>query len=361
MNIEEVSIDTHKYYLDVVKIIAILLVIFNHTGSRGYVLFTEYHDVSQWKYYFYMLFGIFAKMGVPLFIMCSGVVLLGKKENIKSVIKNRFFKYLIALIIFSAINYMYQFYCMHTIDRLSIKDFMITIYTSKMATAYWYLYAYLAYILVIPFLRLLNENMKQNHYEYLILLVFALRIWGSIQLLLWGGNIVLNSSFSFYITSDFFFFPLVGYYLDQYKLGKKRSSIKIRMLIVSLLAVALSCISVNRWCEVLGEWKEGTCQNFLNSFPFIFAICLFWYIKDIFDRNNCPIKVKKSIRLLGEGTFGVFLFEGICRNITDFVYTELYNNIGSMTASILWVLAAFTLGEIITYIIKKVPIINRFI
>ena len=52
--------------------------------------------------------------------------------------------------------------------------------------------------------------------------------------------------------------------------------------------------------------------------------------------------------------------EGICRNITDFVYTKLYNNIGSMTASILWVLAAFTLGEIITYIIKKVPIINKF-
>ena len=71
MNIEEVSIDTHKYYLDVVKIIAILLVIFNHTGSRGYVLFTEYHDVSQWKYYFYMLFGIFAKMGGKPSIMST--------------------------------------------------------------------------------------------------------------------------------------------------------------------------------------------------------------------------------------------------------------------------------------------------
>jgi surface polysaccharide O-acyltransferase-like enzyme len=63
------------------------------------VLFT----VSQSSpfFAFYLFNAIFIKMGVPLFFMASGALLLGKEESIKKVIKSRFLRYLTVLIIAS--------------------------------------------------------------------------------------------------------------------------------------------------------------------------------------------------------------------------------------------------------------------
>ena len=70
-----------KSYLDVLRNIAIFMVLFNHTGSKGFAIFTTVapQSVSYWIY----LFGaIFIKIAVPIFFMISGALLLERENEV---------------------------------------------------------------------------------------------------------------------------------------------------------------------------------------------------------------------------------------------------------------------------------------
>lgn len=62
-------------HLDILRLIAIFLVLFNHTWTRGFSLWTISHN-SGVLYWLYMFLSITDKIGVPLFLMISGALLL---------------------------------------------------------------------------------------------------------------------------------------------------------------------------------------------------------------------------------------------------------------------------------------------
>lgn len=65
-------------HLDLLRLMAILFVIFNHTSDRGYFLFAD--SVGSWLYFPYMASSVLCKVAVPIFFMISGALLL-PKEN----------------------------------------------------------------------------------------------------------------------------------------------------------------------------------------------------------------------------------------------------------------------------------------
>lgn len=90
------KVQERKVYIDFLKILAIYMVLFNHTNTDGFVLFTIARTSKL--YPLYLFNAIFIKMAVPLFLMTSGALLLGKKESNMDVLTKRFFKYMIVLI-----------------------------------------------------------------------------------------------------------------------------------------------------------------------------------------------------------------------------------------------------------------------
>ena len=66
-------------YLDFIRILAIYMVLFNHTRTSGFVLFTVRR--GSFFYPFYLFNAILIKSAVPLFFMVSGALLLGKEES----------------------------------------------------------------------------------------------------------------------------------------------------------------------------------------------------------------------------------------------------------------------------------------
>lgn len=73
-----------KAYIDFVKIIAIFLVLLNHTDNRGFLIASQRVDSAF--YPFYLCNAVLIKVAVPLFFMASGALLLAKEETIKSIL-----------------------------------------------------------------------------------------------------------------------------------------------------------------------------------------------------------------------------------------------------------------------------------
>ena len=156
-----------KTHLDILRMIAIWMVVYAHTWKMGYTLFTEKLD-SRF-FWIYISFSILIRSALPIFWMISGALLLGKEETLKEVFKKRIVKFIVILISFSIMQYFYLFFKQEVVN-ISIGNFLEKFYSDCMAIAYWYLYAYLGFLLMLPFIRKIAKGMQNVEYVYLFVL-----------------------------------------------------------------------------------------------------------------------------------------------------------------------------------------------
>ena len=71
---------------EVLRLIAIFGVVFNHSQERGFELYMV-QNVSPVNYCASLLLGILCKISVPLFFMVSGGLLLHREEPLSAVLK----------------------------------------------------------------------------------------------------------------------------------------------------------------------------------------------------------------------------------------------------------------------------------
>lgn len=148
-------------HLDMLRILAIFLVVFNHTGDRGFMLFAA--QTQSVLYFPYMLCSIFCKIAVPLFFMISGALLLKKTETLKQLFSKRILRMTVVLLLVSVPYYFW----LHRTQGIGVADFFTYIYGNSATTSLWYLYSYIALLLLLPFLRCMVQTMKRQDYVYL--------------------------------------------------------------------------------------------------------------------------------------------------------------------------------------------------
>ena len=83
-----------KYYLEAVRITAVLLVMYNH--SAPFMSFATQHGV-QYAVSFFL--SLVCKAAVPLFYMVSGALLLGKNESFGELARKRILRIVAVIVI----------------------------------------------------------------------------------------------------------------------------------------------------------------------------------------------------------------------------------------------------------------------
>ena len=90
-------------YLDALKTLAILFVLYNHTKIYGYDLYTV--TDSRLDYWLSIACDVLCKTGVPLFLMASGALLLEKEESLPELFRKRILRYGITFAVFVFFQY----------------------------------------------------------------------------------------------------------------------------------------------------------------------------------------------------------------------------------------------------------------
>lgn len=182
-----------KTYIDFVKIIAIFLVLLNHTGTRGFFIASQKQESVF--YPFYLCNAVIIKVAVPWFFMASGALLLTKEETIKDVLTKRFIKFLLSLIVFSGIVYLYNI-ASGEVQEWSIRSFATDLYTGKISGHFWYLYAYLAYILMLPLIRKFVKVLNWNDFKWILLTHLISQLMPLFTFLILKEEIVIQGGFN---------------------------------------------------------------------------------------------------------------------------------------------------------------------
>lgn len=208
-------------YLDCLRILAILMVLYNHQGT--YTYFMEIGKLNI-VYFISISFSILCKCGPPLFFMVSGALLLGKEEKYLYILRHRVLRIFIVMLIAAAWMSRSDF---------SIRNYLLNLF----ANSNWYLYAYLAYLFMLPFIRAMVAKLDKGMIWLLLLLSFSFSTITAVFHFL-----KISNSISIYLilfTSDWaskcwhIVFPIAGYYLantERWNLSEEEEKFKERYL-----------------------------------------------------------------------------------------------------------------------------------
>lgn len=343
-----------KTYVEILRIISILLVIFNHTLNYGYMHFTTY-EAGSVPYWFFMPFSVMTGINTPIFLMISGMLLLGKQEETFSyVLKKRIPKYLIALFLYSLFYYLCDI-------RFRLSDFSLTLfftglYSGTISEPAWFLYLYVAFLLLLPILRKVAKNMTGKEFLYIagIYLVFQ-TILPILQILIGGEQLTVSINIKpLPVLFMAFICPVTGYYL-----GVVLKEIKARQLLMFfflfVLSVLLTCFMTHYLITTTNKTDSVSIESIYETTRVFRAAFIFLLIRKLLERKEIPHGVNTLILLTGNSVFGIYLLEQFFRILLFSVYTDLSSVIPGFLAALVYVLSIF-ICSLITVLLFKLPL-----
>ncbi len=349
-----------KIHLELMRFIAILLVIFNHTGNAGYLYFTQ--ASAHVLYPLYFTLSVLCKIAVPLFWMVSGALLLDRDENIKYIFRHRFLRMAIVLAVFSFFYYLYSAKG-NSGFSFSPVYFAELLYSSDLAPAFWYLYAYLGMLIMLPLLRKIAKGLSNVEFMYFFGAMLLLRgILPVLEYALWHGEISINSSFvANFFSYDVVFF-LMGYFLEhRIPDDKLRPSAAWKLLLFGAVAIILMEGGTQLRLNDGGLMTDAQGEMFYAGLLFMPSAAVYYCSRLIFVNADENSAVSKAIVLLGSVSFGVMLLEHFIRSETGFVLDALRSVLPAFSSSIIWTLLVYLMGGIVIWLLKKIPFVSKYI
>lgn len=179
------------------RIFATFFVIFNHTGNKGFFLFSMYNKHSL-PFWIYLTLSIFCKFSVPIFFMITGSLMLNREpEPLSRLYRQRVLKILLVLVFWSFFYYLFLYGGIHD---CSLKKFLTQLYDSNWNPTYWYLYAYIPLLLSLPLLQKFAKSLSNKDYMY----IYILFTFFNMALPVFHNTFVLINAITIYVTCQYF-------------------------------------------------------------------------------------------------------------------------------------------------------------
>jgi len=350
--------------IELMRILAAFFVIFNHVGE-GFFLFAEY-DSNTLNFWLYLFLSIFCKFSVPLFFMISGALMLNSEtESYAKLWSKKVLRMVIILVVWSAVYYLPQ--ALKGKEDIGLQVFFRRLYTSYWQNAFWYIYAYIPFLISVPILQRIAKSLSNKEYVYIIVIVFVFTsLRPTVEYLLWQGQYSLYKQFNFdWMAAKIFFYPLIGYFL-QHRIqdfwdGKKLTA----LWVINILFIMIGSYLTYYKAQITGELSEGTSQTFHNTFVLINSATVFVTCQFLIKHVKFGKIIDSIILSLGEATFGIYLMHKLIMKLFEKlnVLTRIYETlqINDMLSAILYCTIIFAVGYCLTIICKKIPLIKQLV
>lgn len=336
--------------LDITRVIAILAVVMIHISAE----FVIPYDNTTAEFFWGNVFDSISRIGVPLFVMISGSLMLDEKRNItikKLLFKN--IKSIGCLLLFWSVLYCSIYDIIFPLingETLNLLNIIVSIIMGHYHM--WYLYMMIGLYLVTPFLR---EFIKKRN-KYLILLFvlvsiltqFSQPILNSLSLV-WGDIIYITKfieKFNLEFFSGYITYYILGWYLMNMPVKKKRL---FYFLGASSLVIIILYVLVTRdYSNIYSE---------MNILVLLYSIAVFIGLnceKDwtkIVDGN-----LKTIIVIMSKLSFGVYIIHPLFQTIVSriFTYTKL-----PLIYIFCYYVTVIVLSFGSSYIASKIPIVRK--
>ena len=343
---QETFNDKRRVYLDIIRIIAILMVLYNHTGAYLGV------DLSADFLMLRILLAFVCKFGAALFFMVSGELLLGKTESYLVIVKKRIIRILIVMVLFSIV------YALPDVSLPKIKS-------NLSGELNWYLFAYLGYLMMLPFLRRIAQNATETEMVFYIIIVSLMYGINAIQACtqILGG--VISGCPLFYGGGTHglwnIVYPLLGYFVYSIYNSQNRTRYGVALLFGSALSFIVHLILCINDLKI----NDGLSLEMIRQDLMVLPCVLFYIMIMKLPWKIHGVVLARFVYAISQCTFGVFLLE-TCSNlktlwipdVTDFC---MNHGFGSYPTAIIQIIITFIIDTLVVLGLRQIPGIKRLL
>lgn len=343
---ENIDNKENTEYISFLSVIAGIAVVFLHVNE----VFWEYSEDAYW-FFANIIENIFY-FAAPMFFMITGVTLLDyrKRYSTKEYFKKRFFKTVIPFIFWSILAILYGMFIRKSImfENLSVKAVICGIFDTKYISYFWFFPALFSVYLCIPLFSAIKEELKIKILKYCLItgFVFNICIPFALKILEWE----ISNSINVLVSTQYMFYAILGYLLHNEKIDKKLTIFIYIIAIISLLTNMFGTyILTSKYRHIINSFRGYT-----NLPCTVYSAGVFLFVKNILQGKNQLFY--KVIKKLKSYTYPICLIHGFVMDILKLIFKF---NIYSLLYRLLIPLVIIPICIIITYIVKKIPILRR--
>ncbi len=224
-------------WVDLIKVIAIFLVVLLHASAAPLYLWP---NISLLSWMTANIFDSLSRVSVPLFVMASGAVLLGKKEDLLIFFQKRIIKVGIPWLLWTLI---YIFWYLIK-DQVVITTFSQakSFFATTALGGFWFLVMLFELYLLTPVLRIIAQHAKRNEK------IFAVGMWMIFC-------VVLHWRYPMPLVVDYIGYFLLGFWMRDIVWQKK------------IIWVSACCFGVSFLVTIFGTWFFTSTHHQLSD-PF---------------------------------------------------------------------------------------------
>lgn len=302
------------------------------------------------------IYGAFANMGVPLFVMLSGSLLLDAAkadEPMKVFYKKRFMRIGLPMIFWTIIYFAWSAFLSE--QPLTSVDVLKGVLVGSSGHL-WFLYLLIGLYMVTPFLRILVKHMDRNKFRYLLFiwLVGNVAVPFINQFAPFGYNPVM------FVITGWVGYYLLGAYLVHAKVKRWKAALGLAAGLVSTI-IGAWLLSAAAGIQYVKYFHES-----LNLTLIIASSSMFLLLTAIPKTKieNFNPTLKTSLHWISQNTLPIYIFHIIIIQTLEFGYLGITLNQGTLNPIIeipLLAIIVFFLTVIIIYPLKKIPYLNHAI
>jgi len=342
----------HINWIDLIRVVAVFQVILVHLS---YVIFFK-EDVLSANWVAANFYDSFSRMGVPLFFMVSGYLLLDKNEPVADFFRKRFMKVGIPTLFWSVAYLLWsvEAYRNGTMTPWWIAlSLLKTMYLGDVEIHLWFLYVLIGIYLVTPILRVFVSAASRRDLSYFIGLWFVGTSLFELAQRLVGSPTALVIP----VVTGYVGYFVLGYWLADFVLTRRGKHFSLLGVII---AVGITFFGTN-----MLSIGSGPIDSYFYSYfspPTVLAsICGFLLLKDLGQNMG---GVGKPLRVVSATSFGIFLIHifviGLLRS-GDAGF-RLYSWMAPSIYMIpLTALATFVLSFGIVFVLQKIPVLKMLV
>lgn len=342
-----------NYTLDIVRIIAILAVVMIHVSAD----FISSYAPLSWEYITGNIFDSLSRIGVPLFVMISGSLMLDEQRNITPrIMFRKYVKNVLVLLVFWSALYDFVFQILYpfvTGSTISIKSFVAAFVFGHYHM--WYLYMIIGLYVVTPFLRAFTTKENQNLVRLFLIIALAVQfLLPIIQVLtIWVEQATYYIQLVDQFHLDFFCgyttYYLAGWYISH--IGFKNKPTKYLIYFMCIVSLLITIFGT----QLTGDY-ENTYSN-MNLFVFLYSVGVYTALNNL--KFVLHDRTKNILTSLSRLTFGVYMIHPAL--LTAVHALVPYNN----SMPVFYVLAIYIvillLSFVLSVIAAKIPYIKKFV
>lgn len=296
-------------------------------------------------------------IGVPLFVILSGSLLLDRKDTLINFVKKRFSRVIIPYIFWGVIFTLAFAFIFNkgTVMEVALNVFSFT--PSDYANFFWFVPMILITYILIFIINKLNEY---NDKTLIICLILSLVLITLINLKYLP---VTKPIFYFYYPT----FAIFGYYLSNVNLSNKtprlsNEKLMIIFLIFSILFYLAEVMTDASLSFKANQFKTISKFSFLNI---LVTCCIFLFIR-YFKKNGGKIFnymkkgiIGKIIYSISICSYGIYLSHIVIKNYICLILLPIKSSISITIFTTFVLIATLLLSWMLILILSKIPILDK--